>query len=660
MFHQKGYYCEGIPYEQGFPLSEAEWNSLDPLNHILKSGLDAFNSANWQGVDRNRIGVVLGNIALPTEKSAEIINEALIRARNEVPQNRNRNLDNFYNASQPARLLASSLNLGLGGYSLDAACASSLYALKYACDLLSKVRLMPCLQVGSVAPILFTLKWDSPSLRPCLRRGSCRPFDQSGDGLMVGEGGGIFVLKRLSDAKVQGDKILGVICGVGLSNDMGGKLMAPSSEGQLRAMQAAYEEAQWDPTDVDYIECHATGTPLGDQVECESLHKLWENSAGKSCVASSVKGNIGHLLTAAGASGLVRLLLAMNKKTLPPNANLENPLPMLGEGSPISLLSEAMSWQEPLGRGRRAALSGFGFGGINGHVLVEEYHEKLADENRQADPQEIAVVAVHSRRASQDPQGRKISTAELPETNQWFGLEKSDWFLDQVGEPNSYQLEALDPPLGRYKIPPRELQDMLPQQILALESCWQAWQQSKVSSHKEKLGVYFGLELDGRVSAYRQRWEIESDFAKLAKNQNPLSEDDYEAWVEKRKDAAYQFLTADRVMGALASIIPSRMAREFKVGGPAITVSALEDSGLQALELACQAIARGDLKTAIVGAVDMAGSPFTALARSGQELKAACWKMVWPLSFFKRSRWLWLKDKQSLQPSKQIVAVLAR
>src|SRR5262249_16983835 len=162
-----------------------------------------------------------------------------------------------------------------------------------------------------------------------------------------------------------------------------GALLAPSSEGQLRAMRAAYAEAGWDPTDVDLIECHATGTPVGDAVEFASLRALWgesdsESEGGKSrsqgpCIISSAKSNIGHALTAAGAAGLLKVLLALNYKQYPPTANFNAAGTNLGyEASPFRVLKESRDW-EPRAAGcpRRAAISGFGFGGINAHVLIE-------------------------------------------------------------------------------------------------------------------------------------------------------------------------------------------------------------------------------------------------------------------------------------------------
>jgi len=142
-------------------------------------------------------------------------------------------------------------------------------------------------------------------------------------------------------------------------------------------MSAAYRQADWKPDDVDLIECHATGTPVGDAVEVASLRELWQNIPPRQerCVIGSVKSNIGHLLTAAGAAALTKVLLAMQHQTLPPTASFNRPQPgMELDNSPFTVLTSGTFWQRR-GDGipRRAAVSAFGFGGINAHLLVEEW-----------------------------------------------------------------------------------------------------------------------------------------------------------------------------------------------------------------------------------------------------------------------------------------------
>src|SRR5438552_2496715 len=140
-------------------------------------------------------------------------------------------------------------------------------------------------------------------------------------------------------------------------------------------MREAYRQAGWSPADVDLIECHATGTPVGDAVEFASLCSLWRDerwSPGQ-CVVGSVKSTVGHLLTGAGSAGLIKVLLAMRHGMLPPTANFRTPAAEIRlAGSPFRVLSVAEPWPRRADAPRRAAISGFGFGGINAHVLLEE------------------------------------------------------------------------------------------------------------------------------------------------------------------------------------------------------------------------------------------------------------------------------------------------
>jgi acyl transferase domain-containing protein len=287
---------------------------LDPLcGIILRAGKRAFASARAEKIDRARTGLILANIALPTEGASRVAREVFLEG-GKITQP----LDRWVTAL-PAGLLARELGLGLASYTLDAACASSLYAIALACDELLAGRADCMLAGGASRPDPLYTQMGFSQLRALSPSGRCSPFDTRGDGLVVGEGAGIFVLKRLEDAVAHGDRILGVIRGIGLSNDVGGKLLAPDSEGQLRAMRAAYDQAGWSPRDVDLIECHATGTPVGDSVELASLRSLFGESGWREgqCVLGAVKACVGHLLTGAGAAGLAKTLLALEKKTLP-------------------------------------------------------------------------------------------------------------------------------------------------------------------------------------------------------------------------------------------------------------------------------------------------------------------------------------------------------
>lgn len=324
VYSKRGCFIDSLPplsSLSGLHIDPKLADGLDPACHLLlHAGKRAFDSAVTAKIDRSRVGVIIGNLALPSEKSAELSRALLGRTFEEkllghagsdpIPNPLNR-----YVAGLPAGLLAAALGLGGGCSTLDAACASSLYAIKLACDELLSGRADAMLTGGLSRPDPLYTQMGFAQLRALSRRGICSPFDASGDGLVVGEGAGIFVLKRLDDALAQGDRIYGVIKGIGLSNDVGGSLLAPMADGQLRAMRSAYEKAGWAPQDVDLIECHATGTPVGDATEVGSLRELWGDATGKGCVIGSVKSNIGHLLTAAGSAALTKVLLAMAEET---------------------------------------------------------------------------------------------------------------------------------------------------------------------------------------------------------------------------------------------------------------------------------------------------------------------------------------------------------
>ncbi len=292
-------------------------------------------------MDRSRSGVIFGNIVLPTEGSSahsrEVLGAFIEKALgvDDPATGRTEPLDAFP-AGLPAALVAQALGLGGVQFTLDAACASSLYALKLASDELQSGRADLMLTGGVSRPDPLYTQMGFTQLRALSASGTPAPFDAAADGLVVGEGAGLFVLKRLDDAIAAGDTIHAVIRGIGLSNDVQGDLLAPSSEGQLRALRAAYEQAAWSPWDVDLLECHATGTPLGDAVEVASLRQLWGDPDGNwrpgQCVIGSVKSNVGHMLTAAGAAGLVKLLLALKHGILPPTANLTATAPRLELG----------------------------------------------------------------------------------------------------------------------------------------------------------------------------------------------------------------------------------------------------------------------------------------------------------------------------------------
>ncbi len=212
--------------------------------------------------------------------------------------------------------------------------------------------------------------------------GRVRPFDANADGTVFGNGIGVVVMKLLKDAVADGDSIHAVIRGAGYSNDGAPAdkktFIAPAASGQKRAIRQALDECGVDARTIGYVECHGTATLLGDPIEVGSLHEVFETYTGDKnyCAIGSIKGNVGHLGSAAGVVSLIKTCLTLKNGVIPPVANFEAPNPKLSiDSSPFFVNSEPHEWKTN-GEPRRAGVSAFGFGGANGHLILEEYRTK--------------------------------------------------------------------------------------------------------------------------------------------------------------------------------------------------------------------------------------------------------------------------------------------
>ncbi|WP_016952040.1 type I polyketide synthase [Anabaena sp. PCC 7108] len=271
--------------------------------------------------------------------------------------------------------IANRLDLGGLNCVVDAACASSLGALKMAISELVEHR-ADMMITGGVDTDNSILAYMCFSKTPAVSPSeNVKPFDVDSDGMMLGEGVGMLVLKRLEDAQRDNDRIYAVIKGIGTSSDGRYKsIYAPRSEGQVKALHRAYEDAGFSPSSVGLMEAHGTGTMVGDPTEFSSIKEVFgENNPKKQYIAlGTVKSQIGHTKAAAGAASLIKTALALHHKVLPPTINITKPHPKLNiETSPFYLNTETRPWitNQP----RRAGVSAFGFGGTNYHVVLEEY-----------------------------------------------------------------------------------------------------------------------------------------------------------------------------------------------------------------------------------------------------------------------------------------------
>ncbi|USQ84655.1 SDR family oxidoreductase [Streptomyces phaeoluteigriseus] len=367
----------GIPPTSLGHIEPVQLLSLEAARRALE---DAGYGEGGRTFDRSRTSVVFG-----AEAGSDLSNAATLRAvlpsyYGKVPQGLDEQLPQLTEDSFPGMLanvisgrIANRLDLGGANYTVDAACASSLAAVDVACkELLGGTSdIVLCggadLHNGINDYVLFS------SVHALSPTGRSRAFDGSADGIALGEGVACVVLKRLADAERDGDRIYGVIKGLGSSSDgrsLG--LTAPRPEGQRSALERAYRNAGVSPAEVGLVEAHGTGTVVGDRTELAVLSEVFSEAGAEAggCVIGSVKSQIGHTKCAAGLAGLIKTALALYTGVRPPTLHVEAPNAAWdADSSPFAFHTEARPWAAPAGE-RLAGVSAFGFGGTNFHLVL--------------------------------------------------------------------------------------------------------------------------------------------------------------------------------------------------------------------------------------------------------------------------------------------------
>jgi acyl transferase domain-containing protein/enoyl-CoA hydratase/carnithine racemase/acyl carrier protein/NAD(P)-dependent dehydrogenase (short-subunit alcohol dehydrogenase family)/SAM-dependent methyltransferase/ribosomal protein S18 acetylase RimI-like enzyme len=264
---------------------------------------------------------------------------------------------------------------------IDTACSSSLVAIANACDSLTLGNSDLVLAGGVYIGAGSDMHIKTSQMGMLSPDGKCYTFDQRANGFVPGEGVGVVVLKRLEDAERDGDNILGVIQGWGVNQD--GKtngITAPNTEAQWRLQQEVYNRYKIDPAAIQLVEAHGTATKLGDPIEVEALIASFRKytSEKQYCALGSVKSNIGHCLMAAGVAGMIKLLLSLKHKQLPPTINFEKLNEHISlDDSPFYVNTELRDWKVKGTERRQAAISSFGFSGTNAHLVIAEYPATL-------------------------------------------------------------------------------------------------------------------------------------------------------------------------------------------------------------------------------------------------------------------------------------------
>ncbi|NEB03417.1 beta-ketoacyl synthase N-terminal-like domain-containing protein [Streptomyces sp. SID13726] len=671
----------------GYRLDAAELSRLDRIFHwSLYAAREALRDCGLDGRPETlaRTALVMGNYSFPTPTSAEVsvplAQEAVLAGlrRAGLPEPaafpESYSLidraaivpENLRVSGSPAAVTAAALGLGGPRYCLDAACSSALYALSLACGHLASGEVDLALAGAVCAPDPTLIHLSFSDLHAYPEDGFSQPFDARSGGIVTGQGAGMVAVRRLDDALRDGDRIHAVVDGIGLSNDGSGRHpLVPNKSGQLDALARAYAASGVRPADIDYLECHATGTPIGDATEAESVAEFF-GTHGKVPAHGSVKGNVGHLLTVGGLSSLLKVILAMADGVIPPTIGVTDPISSKdGKVGADTLVRAARRWPEGPGP-RRAAVSAFGFGGTNAHVVLSsppdrtpttsphkahgttpptaedhgsttptatespstpapapEPHSRVRPESSASLPAlDIVGLGAHfGSLGSLDAFERAVHSGApdlrpLPE-RRWRGLDRTEGgTLERAGlaadAPHGAFVDGVEVDPAELRVPPADLRIYNPQHALMTEVADEALRDAGLVSgapESRRVAVVVVTEIEpythARLTRYGLGTFLRREFDKAGVE---LTEEQRAALAEVARDAVVDPIGANEVLSYIGNVMAGRISSRWNLTGPSFTLSAEGAGTAQALEVARLLLLDPDLEAVLVGGVDLAGS----------------------------------------------------
>ncbi|MDY0374137.1 MAG: SDR family NAD(P)-dependent oxidoreductase [Desulfobacterium sp.] len=520
-------------------------------------------------------------------------------------------------------------HLGVRGtnYVVDAACASSFTAIDAAATELLAGDVDQVI-VGGVNTHLAPESFIGFCKMGALSARGSYPFDERADGFVLGEGATVFILKRMKDALRDRDNILGVIKGVGSSSDGRGKaIAAPNVDGQILALERCFEQMRSPvkPSDIDFIEAHGTSTIMGDQAELETLKRFYK---GSETGISSLKSQIGHLLGAAGAAGLAKAILAVKNGILPPNGqfkSLSKNHDLTGTG--LYILAEQKPWTTRDNQTRKAAVSAYGFGGINYHLVIEEFRPDYQPVKRSIftdtayDFNEDRIVMA----------GVGVCLPGAANCDEFWGhLESGEKQLSEIPDDrffndayasfdkkSIYHLPRVKAGIitdfkfnnAKYRTPPKTVRSLERGQLFGLDAADEAISSSNLTPLLVK-GNRTGVIL-GTIPGERQNKNIlrvrKLLVAEIIQKSQGIER-------EKAGEVADQLLAAireaipanneDTTPGLLSNIIAGRIANHFGLNGANYVIDASCASSVIAIKNGAMKIAAKELDYVLVGGVD--------------------------------------------------------
>lgn len=606
-----------------------------PVHAIRQALADAGIGAHDPILDRT--GLVLGNYSFPTEESSRLtlpllqagVRKGLREAGLPVPDTDEWEpgapLRSLWPSGLPTTVVGDTFGLGGPRLALDAACSSALYSLSLGRDYLATGQADAVL-VGAVCapdPVLIHLSFSDLHAYPA--NGVSQPFDAASAGIVTGQGAGVFVLKRLDDAVRDGNHIHAVVESIGLGNDgAGAHPLVPNIAGQLEAYRHAYRGAV-DPATVDYIECHATGTPVGDPIELRGLAEFF--GADRVPLLGSVKGNVGHLLTVAGFTSALKAILAMHHGVIPATPSATEPIrPRGAETAADRLVTEATPWPET-GRPRRVGVSAFGFGGTNAHVVLTDTVPAVVPARRRARPMAVTGVGVRVGAVAGAPALRAVRRSGKPALvprpeSRWYGAE-SFGIAGLAGDAPGGYADAVDVDVRTYRMPPAELAQANPQHLLLFEAADEALADAGLTARTgtdritRRVAVVVAMEMEPRSHAHRARFDIGALVRdECARTGLDLTGDEIDALEAAVRAGVHDPIGANEVLSYIGNVMAARIAAAYNFTGPAFTVSADATGGARALEVANLLLLDPSVEAVLVGGVELAAGYENTLVRA--------------------------------------------
>ena len=542
-----------------------------------------------------------------------------------TPQIENLKPESILADTYPIQYLAKKRGIGGPVLSFNAACASPLYALRLATSYLNRGEVdmviagSQCYNetIGGIFGLFskFGILCDI---------GESMPLDKGSKGLIPGSGAGLFVLKRLEDAQRDKDKILGVIESIGWSNDgdTSSGIMTPSTKGQIKAFESAYENGI--STEIDYIECHATGTEAGDKVEIESIESFFGYDYLKGAkkvpgrpLLGGLKGSTGHFFTATACASIVKVILAMEHEMIPATPAVTNPL---CEG----LVLENTPWKagEKL---RRAGINAFGFGGINAHLVLSEYRALEKDEVKPrkkrsvARKTELAITGMGFRIGGFESVEEFLeglmkdkSAFTTPDENRFRGYDKEQHHLLSHGFeqlPKGSYISRFRFDAMKFKMPITGNPFFLRRDMLLLETVAEALDYAGIKKGEApRTAVIAHSAPDYSDPIFMATYEIDESIRRSLKESYPeLTQEQRDEILNIMREDEAKREHVDNVPGMIGNIRGNRISAHWGFFGPSFTLLENETSIFRGLELAGFFLSEGIVDQVVIAVSSLSG-----------------------------------------------------